>query len=211
MKFWIQENKKILFISLVLLQLAVILSLVMRKSDGKELNDDPILDDWLASEYSSEMVHSSSKSESENLIWVVDIKGQVKLPGVYEVDKGMRIHDVVQLAGGVTDEADTTQLNFAQVVEDQMMIYVPGKEEGGGIIPIVQSPQQTDSEKLININTADLTKFQELNGIGEKKAQAIIQYRTDHGSFQTIEGLMDVSGIGQKIFDAIKDAITVSN
>lgn len=211
MKFWIQENKKILFISLVLLQLAVILFLVMRKSDGKELNDDPILDDWLASEYSSEMVHSSSESESENLIWVVDIKGQVKLPGVYEVDKGMRIHDVVQLAGGVTDEADTTQLNFAQVVEDQMMIYVPGKEEGGGIIPIVQSPQQTDSEKLININTADLTKFQELNGIGEKKAQAIIQYRTDHGSFQTIEGLMDVSGIGQKIFDAIKDAITVSN
>ncbi len=211
MKFWIQENKKILFISLVLLQLAVILFLVMRKSDGKELNDDPILDDWLASEYSSEMVHSSSESESENLVWVVDIKGQVKLPGVYEVDKGMRIHDVVQLAGGVTDEADTTQLNFAQVVEDQMMIYVPGKEEGGGIIPIVQSPQQTDSEKLININTADLSKFQELNGIGEKKAQAIIQYRTDHGSFQTIEGLMDVSGIGQKIFDAIKDAITVSN
>ena len=170
-----------------------------------------VLDDWLISEHSSELLHSSSNAESENASWVVDIKGQVISPGVYEVDAGMRINDVIQLAGGIKQEADTSQLNFAQALEDQMMIYVPEKGELNESIPIVQSPQKSEAEHLINLNTADLTKLQELNGIGEKKAQAIIQYRTDNGSFQSIESLMEVSGIGQKTFDAIKDTITVSN
>ena len=211
MKFWFQVNKKYIVISLFVLQLCVIIFLVIGKVGRKEVEKDMVLDDWLISEHSSELLHSSSNAESENASWVVDIKGQVISPGVYEVDAGMRINDVIQLAGGITQEADTSQLNFAQALEDQMMIYVPEKGELNESIPIVQSPQKSEAEHLINLNTADLTKLQELNGIGEKKAQAIIQYRTDNGSFQSIESLMEVSGIGQKTFDAIKDTITVSN
>ncbi|ASA95403.1 MULTISPECIES: helix-hairpin-helix domain-containing protein [Anoxybacillus] len=137
---------------------------------------------------------------------IVDVKGAVKRAGVYEVAPESRIHDVIQLAGGLTDEADETKVNLAMKVHDEMVIYVPKKGED----IIVETTSQTGSSSgKININTATIEQLQTLQGIGPAKAAAIIAYREEHGSFQKVEDLLNVSGIGSKSLEKIKEQIVV--
>lgn len=151
--------------------------------------------------------------------WKADIKGAVLYPGVYEVELGMRIQDLIDKAGGAQPEADMKSLNLAQLLEDQMMVYVPknGENLNSSAIEeevssqLVYTPSAaTENSALIDLNMADAAKLQELNGIGEKKADLIIQYRKEQGPFQTIEDLMKVKGIGEKTFEALKDQVWVS-
>ena len=163
---------------------------------------------------------SNSESQVDELIYV-DVKGAVKSPGLYQVQAGDRVLDAIDLAGGLNDQADSKRINLSQRLQDQMVVYVPALDEEVGaedlvaITPIVpgDSPtagsSQEDSQK-ININTADASQLQEISGIGEKKAADIIQYRESKGSFQTIEEITEVSGIGDKTFEKIKEQITVN-
>jgi competence protein ComEA len=166
-------------------------------------------------------VTSESAHASENETWYVDIKGAVKVPQVVPVSSGMRVHDVVEAAGGLTEEADQSQVNLALLVTDQMVIYVPkvGEEVSPStqaLIAEVQSPEddqggQTTSEgDLVNINTADATTLQTLSGIGEKRAADIIQYREMNGPFATVDDLDQVSGIGDKTMEKLRPFITVN-
>ena len=147
---------------------------------------------------------SLSVQESEVTIVLVDVKGAVVTPGVYEVSANGRVKDVIQKAGGFLEEADQAQLNLAGKVIDEMMIYVPIKGEttvaAGGV---------TAESGLISINKADLIELQELPGIGPAKAEAIIQYREENGPFSASEDLQNISGIGEKTFEKLKDLITV--
>lgn len=145
----------------------------------------------------------------------VDIKGEVKHPGVYQLPMGARVMDAIDSAGGLTEEADENQLNLALLVSDQMVIFVPNinqstQEEFGmsqdfsmGMV------EESETDGKININLADVAELTLLPGIGEKKAQAIIDYREENGSYQVIEDLMNVSGIGQKTFDKLAEMIDV--
>ena len=143
----------------------------------------------------------------------VDVKGAVQVPGLYVALEGERVFDLVEKAGGFTEEADQNHVNLAQIVEDQMVIYVPviGEEENvllqAGIGNVGTGNVQ--KEQKINLNTASEVELQTLTGIGPSKAAAIIQYRTENGPFKSIEDLKNISGIGEKTFEKLKEDITI--
>ena len=147
----------------------------------------------------------------------VDIKGEVLRPGVYEFSCESRIQEVIKKAGGFTEEADETKINLAQKITDQMQLIVPNlhsKQEGGvtdGNSEKGNSSNTTPSNSkqgTVNINTATLEELQTIKGIGKKKAEAILQYRKEHGAFRTKEDLLQVKGIGKKALEAIESQVT---
>lgn len=145
----------------------------------------------------------------------VYICGEVNSPGVYELPAGSRIFDVVEKAGGFTEEASTDYWNQAQVLEDGEMISVPTKEEAKerieeGMRAYGDVESDDTSDGRININTASKELLMTINGIGAGRADNIIQYRSEHGKFDAIEDIKNVSGIGDSIFENIKDYITVN-
>ena len=147
----------------------------------------------------------------------VDIKGEVLRPGVYEFSCESRIQEVIKKAGGFTEEADETKINLAQKITDQMQMIVPNvnsKQEGG--VTEGNSEKGNSSNMIlsnakqgkVNINTATLEELQTIKGIGKKKAEAILQYRKEHGPFRTKEDLLEVKGIGKKALEAIESQVT---
>ena len=147
---------------------------------------------------------------------IVDVKGQVAKPGVYEGFQGERVVDIIDRAGGLTKLADASQVNFAEHVVDEMVIYIPGKSEEiqapiisgtGGTHPSASSVNGGGGK--VDLNKADATELQTLPGIGPAKAAAIIEYRDKSGKFKAIEDLKNISGIGEKTFEKLKDQITV--
>ena len=146
----------------------------------------------------------------------VDIKGEVLRPGVYEFSCESRIQEVIKKAGGFTEEADEIKINLAQKISDQMQIIVPNlnsKQEGGvteGNSEKGNLSNTTPSnlkQGTVNINTATLEQLQTIKGIGKKKAEAILQYRKEHGAFRTKEDLLQVKGIGKKALEAIESQV----
>ena len=147
----------------------------------------------------------------------VDIKGEVLRPGVYEFSCESRIQEVSKKAGGFTEEADETKINLAQKISDQMQIIVPNlhsKQEGGvtaenaGKENSSNTTPSNSKKGTVNINTATLEELQTIKGIGKKKAEAILQYRKEHGAFRTKEDLLQVKGIGKKALEAIESQVT---
>lgn len=152
----------------------------------------------------------SNETESYSQQIYVDIKGAVVKPGMYEGNANMRVWDAVMLAGGVSDTADTKQVNFSERIVDQMIIYVPkiGEEvEVPEKSSASQESQSKDTSK-INLNQASETELQTLPGVGQKKAQEIIRYREENDGFKSIEDLKNISGFGEKTFDKLKESIT---
>lgn len=135
----------------------------------------------------------------------VDIKGAVAVPGVYKVQKSTRLFQVVNLAGGLTSDADENAINLSMILGDQDVVYIPTIGEEYPNIT-VQDPDEIGG--IININTADISDLETLSGIGPATAQNIIDYRTENGPFESIEDIMNVSGIGESTFETIKDSIT---
>lgn len=149
--------------------------------------------------------------EPENIL--VEIKGQVKAPGVFEMPLDSRLHDAIALAGGLLPDADDLSLNMAMKLADEMSVYVPAIGETVSAPPVItQSSGATPNGAagaLVNINTADEAGLSTLPGIGPSKAAAIIAHRDEVGPFASIEALKDVTGIGDKTFEGLKDAISV--
>lgn len=197
-----------LSIFLGIVQLFIIIGLVTSILNKRPEENE---EEWLVGVHSQSQAENVTEvpAEQELIYWVVDIKGAVSKPGIYEVAKNMRVQDAIDLAGGLLPNAETRQLNFAQHLADQMLIYVPVEGEEVEISASSDSVATEDNRK-ININTANEQELQALPGIGEKKALQIVSYRTENGSFATAEDLMEVSGIGQKTFDALKELITIT-
>ncbi len=143
---------------------------------------------------------------------VVDVRGAVTQPGVYELPPGSRVQDGIQAAGGALPDADLAGLNLAALLEDGAAIRVPVQGEA-------QSPPSRSGDvtipgvpgSLININTATQTELESLPGIGPVLAQQVIAYREANGPFPSTEAIQNVSGIGPGIFEKIKDMITVDS
>ena len=137
----------------------------------------------------------------------VDVKGAVKHPGVFETTKDKRVKDLIEEAGGLLDDSDTSTLNLSQKVKDQMVIYVlkhgekPKQISDGG-----SSSSNTD---VININTANKEQLMKISGVGKTKAEAIISYREKNGDFKKKEDITKVHGIGKATFEKIKDKLEV--
>lgn len=167
------------------------------------------------------------KSSNNNLINIedqepkiyVDIAGEIKFPGVYEMENGDRVFQLIEKAGGATENADISSINLSKKLTDGEKIIIFAKRNLIDSETTSSSTTQsntsssvnssTNKSNLININTASQKELEELSGIGPVLAQRIIDYREKNGYFSTIEDIKKVSGIGDKRFEAIKDSITV--
>lgn len=148
----------------------------------------------------------------------VHICGAVRYPGVYEVPEGSRLYEVIVLAGGLCADACDHLVNQAQTVTDGMQVYIPTVQEAqdgfSGENSSFGTEDQTGGEAenrdtRIDLNRATKEQLMTLPGVGEARAQAIIAYRETHGRFETIEELMEVSGIKQSVYDRLKEMIKV--
>ena len=153
------------------------------------------------------LAEKTEVSTTQEAVIFVDIKGAVNNPGVYQMKSGDRVKDALDAAGGLTDEADSQKVNLAQRVEDQMVIIVPKVGEEATEIPVGGTSKEAAKDGKVNINTATVEELKTLKGVGEKKAEAIIEYRKKNGSFKTKEDLMKVRGIGKKLFESFQERI----
>lgn len=143
----------------------------------------------------------------KSMRWIVDVKGEVQNPGVYEVESDLRINEVIKQAGGFTENANQNGLNLAQKIEDEMIIYVPHLNEDEE--PFLLASQPGGKESKVSLNKASMEQLQTLPGIGAVKAQAIIEYRAQQGAFKSVEDLLKVSGIGSRTLESIRDLIGI--
>lgn len=150
------------------------------------------------------------KSQSSDAVIMVDVKGAVKRPGVYNVVDNPRAQKAIAQAGGIgiTSEADITTVNLAQKMSDGTVIYVPNKNEPQPNNERTVIAKKSDSAK-INLNTATANELQMLEGIGAKKAEQIIAYRETHGHFKDVTELKGIPGIGDKRIESLKDKLLV--
>lgn len=207
---------------LILVGISIILGGVILVLYKREINTkEEVVDIFKDEEKEQKDKEEISNKENKETKVIVDIKGMVVNPGVYEVDSNLRVNDVIELAGGLLEGADTSYINLAKIVTDEMTIIIYSNEE------VLEKYKKEnciceecnivnnacinieDNNKLININTASLEELQSIDGIGESKAKSIISYREEHGLFNNIEDIKSVSGIGESLFEKIKIYITV--
>ncbi len=139
---------------------------------------------------------------------IVDVAGAVRKPGVFEFQPGDRVIDAVERAGGALEKADLTLLNLAAPLTDGQQILVPKKGETPSGTPVTGGVPGGPTA-LININSADEATLETLNGVGPVLAAAIIQYRTEHGPFASVDQLDEVSGIGPATLEDLRSQVTV--
>ena len=209
-KRWLMEYKKVL--SIIGGVLAVIVIILVGRGMMASSTKEKVM---VTNAVNTTRVEETTTMMPQNCY--VDIKGEVLRPGVYEFSCESRIQEVIKKAGGFTEEADEIKINLAQKISDQMQIIVPNlnsKQEGGvteGNSEKGNLSNTTPSnlkQGTVNINTATLEQLQTIKGIGKKKAEAILQYRKEHGAFRTKEDLLQVKGIGKKALEAIESQVT---
>lgn len=170
-------------------------------------------------------------SQESTIKYQVDIKGEVINPGIYTMDSSSRVIDVIKAAGGLTENANTSVINLSKKITDEMVIIVYSNNEVEDFKKTKELEEQVSSkckqndkyglendacisseaklESLISLNDATVADLIKLPGIGEAKANDIIAYRNEHGPFENIEDLKNVSGIGENLFAKIKDYLTI--
>ena len=217
----LRKNHKLILLTIIVILLLsiVLIKGYLSKNKYNDITDDNIT---LLPNISDEVV-------KENC--VIDIKGAIKNPGVYTTNCSDNISDVIRLAGGLTDEADTSVTNLAKQVTNEMVVIIYTKEEvknsnvvdtvikvvdGECVCPNIQNDgcindqinETIGGNKLININTATLEELKMIPGIGDVRAKAIINYRETKGKFKQIEDIQNVDGIGSKLYEEIKVYLT---
>lgn len=236
LKDFFYDNKTIIIItlSLVLIILTNTLQYYYFKNSIKE-------------EPSNDISFENHQEQEQEYIYI-DIRGEIKKPGVYKISKDKRVIDAISISGGLTNDADTSVNNLSMQLKDEMVIIIYSKQEVKNFIKTKETEQlkeencskeqnnikndscitqdkkenktttktqeskkeEAKTSSIININTASLEELTTLKGIGEKKAQKIIEYRTK-SPFKTKEQIMEVSGIGESLYNKIKDNITTWN
>ena len=233
MTFTYRHKKQIILCILGLVLLLVVASIFIYKNfTAKDKKDENIVLNT-----KKDIKKDEEEEKTSDVYYQVDIKGEVINPGIYTVKEGSRVIDVIRLAGDLTEVADTSVLNLSKKVKDEMVIIVYSFDEVESFTEtkeqeeieqeacknqngiendacIEDSTNDTSSNSVvirgkISLNTATLDELMMLPGIGEAKAEAIIKYREEVGAFQNIEELKEVNGIGDAIFDDIKESITI--
>ena len=175
--------------------------------DTSELKKDP--GDGRDPDEGHDEAGEGEDNDAKETVFVY-VCGAVNTPGVYELGKDARVFEAVELAGGLTADASAESVNQARTVTDGEQIYVLTREEaetqGTGVI---DSTVTEGTDKKVNINTAGKEELMTLTGIGEAKAQSILDYREEHGRFGSIEDLMQIEGIKEGVFNKIKEDIMI--
>lgn len=201
-------NKKIIIV--VAMFAVALLVIVFCNAKG----DDKVQD---LEKIDLEAITQTQEEKPEAKKIVIHITGCVRNTGIVEVDESSRIIDVIEKAGGLTEEADISKVNLAYIVKDAQKIYIPSildekeieyvsTENGDNVI--IEDKMKGKTSK-ININKANQTELEQIPGIGPSTALKIINYRKENGEFNSIEELKEISGIGDKKFNEIKENIEV--
>lgn len=212
------ENKKVILkkiLVIVIVLIVCICSFIFYKNEDEKFSeyDQIILEETFENKENTENIVELDEVEKE--IIKIYITGEVNNPGVKELEMGSRIEDAINIAGGLTPAANISKANLAYQLEDGQKIYIPNinenieeyitKENEEGI---VEESKSTTSGR-ININNADINELCELPGVGESLATRIVTYREENGKFKMIEDLKNVSGIGEKKFESLKEYVVV--
>lgn len=156
-----------------------------------------------------EATNEVSKENTTSSIIYVYICGSIMNPGVYSVEANTRLNDIIDMAGGFTQDASREYLNLAEIVSDGQKITVPSQEDVKNNNLEIINGGSSNGNGIVNINTASKDILMTLPGIGQAKADDIITYRDKNGKFATIEDIMKISGIKENLFNKIKDLIKV--
>jgi len=205
------KNKDKIIIGLIIALAIAIGNNFIKEKQGDSLNENFTLLD--KNEDDLLLEDETDDDAKENKAMKVHITGQINREGVYEMKDGDRLEDLINKAGGLSPDADSKSLNLAMKLEDQMKIYIPSKDEildqeDASTDQIISNADPSSQEGKININEASKEELMTLPNIGEKRAQAIIDYR-ESKKFETIEEIKNVTGIGDKFYQAMQDLITV--
>ncbi len=223
-------NRK-LILSIISMFVIAGLSFVYISNTNKELKKSEVYD----LEVEEKKTNNLEIEEPIKYI-TIDIKGEVKSPGVYKIEEGKRVVDAINASGGLTKKAVTKYINLSKVLKDEDVIIINNISELEKIedkknieeikinnksnISVKENDvitndksdivKESDSNKntIVNINTCTLDELLSINGIGESKAKSIIEYRENVGLFTSKEDIMKVSGVGESLYDKIKDYIT---
>ena len=218
------KNKKIIGLAIITI-IIFIVSIFLYKQKSSNAFKEEYMTEIFEEESNDNMEYTETLEEDTTIInedsidrnkIIVEIKGEVAKPDVYQLEEGSIIKDLIDMAGGVTEEADLSRINRAEELLNHELIII-GNINDETESSVVQnnstySSNGNNSDKgstLININTADLEQLKGITGIGNIKAQSIIDYREANGGFKSLEELKNVAGIGDKTFEKIKEQITL--
>ena len=204
-----KENIKIIILALVVL--AIILYNFATKLDIFDKSEDFSIENTnlVVSESSNTKEEVTLEEKAKIKIYIT---GEVVSPGVYELEENSRVEDAIHAAGGLTEKAVLTNVNLAYVLEDAAKIYIPNSnddEDTGIISSEISSSTPSNKNQKININKANAQDLESVPGIGPSTAEKIVTYRNENGKFSSIDDLKNVTGIGEKKFESIKDYISV--
>lgn len=207
------KKNKILIILLIALTLLTAVWTLQDESVEEEIVEE------------KKIVKEEKKEEKAKI--KIDIKGEISAPGVYELTTENNVIDAINMAGGLTEQSDTSNINLSKKLTDEMVIIIYSKDEIKSMnekekitCPPCNNACINESDErgklkteevseIININKASKEELLTLKGIGESKADAIIEYREKEGEFKTIEDIKNVPGIGETLFEKIKENIIV--
>lgn len=180
-------------------------SISVENSNYEYLNESEKENNKVFSEDSKENKYLQTSSNSTI---VVEIKGEVMKPDVYTLSEGSIIKDLIEMAGGLTNEADISNINRAKEINNHDLIIIRNINDVNMETEIENNEVNEESDDgKISINNSDISKLKEIPGVGEVKANSIILYREKNNGFKSIEELKNVDGIGEKTFEKIKDSI----
>lgn len=188
--------------------LFVIIFLFFKNDDSIEMITEPMSSSDFVANATEKKTEVAEEIEPLKTVFV-EIKGAVYNPGVYELPSDGRVKNVIELAR-LMDNCDLKTINQAEKLKDEMVIYIPkvGEEIEE---KVVVSSYESEENNLVNVNTAGISELTTLNGIGEKKAQAILDYREENGLFMKVEDLLNIPGIGEKTLENLKPYISIGD
>ncbi|MCQ2968854.1 MAG: ComEA family DNA-binding protein [Clostridium sp.] len=217
------KNKKIIGLTIIIIIIFITSICLYKKNSNNAFKEEYMTEIFTEeSNENEEYIESNEESNDssddriveKNKI-VVEIKGEVARPDVYELEEGSIIKDLIDMAGGITQEADLSSINRAEELVNHELIIIGNinNDIESSVVQnnITSSSNNTQSNTLININTANIEELKKITGIGDTKAQNIIDYRESNGTFKSLDELKNVDGIGDKTFEKIKDEITLSH
>ena len=197
--------RKYIYIITIIIFIIFCIMVIIRKRELKDNNINYTVN-------KENIIVNNDKINDEEEYIYVDIKGEVINPNVYKIKKGLRVIDVINLAGGLTEESDTSNINLSKIATDEMVIVIKSKNNEevyiDSDVDINNNNNNNNNNQLIDINTCTIDELLTLPGIGESKANNIIEYRKKN-KFNTINDIMNVSGISESLFNKIKEYIKV--
>lgn len=202
------KQKLIIAISVLLIVIGIVYNFLKQNSENEISYENIIVQDI-------ENIVSDEEVVEEKEYIKIHITGQVRTSGIIELEYGSRISDAIEKAGGLTEFASLKNVNLAYKLEDGQKLYIPTTEEDVESVlmengeNIIKETNVSEKSKVININKANEVQLEEIPGVGPSMASKIVNYRNENGEFKSIEDLKNISGIGEKKFETMREYICV--